>query len=131
MIESSDRNALILYRLNQAFENIELARFLLRNEKLEVAANRIYYGMFYVVTALALKYKYETSKHSQLIGWFNQEFIAKGKVNQDLGRILKNAFKNRTKGDYDAYIQFSIPEIESMIIEMERFIIEIEKLISL
>jgi uncharacterized protein (UPF0332 family) len=68
MIEDNDRDALVRYRLNQAIETIELANFLVQNGKLVIAVNRIYYGMYYALTALALKNSYETSKHSQLIG---------------------------------------------------------------
>ena len=53
MMEETDRDALVKYRLNQAFETIELARFLLASGKLAIAVNRIYYGMYYALTALA------------------------------------------------------------------------------
>jgi uncharacterized protein (UPF0332 family) len=35
------------------------------------AMNRIYYGLFYVVNCLALIDGFTTSKHTQLIGYFN------------------------------------------------------------
>ena len=79
MIDEKDRNALIDYRLQQADESLELAKFLAESQKLGIAVNRIYYGMYYDLTALALKNNFETSKHSQLIGWFNREFIASKK----------------------------------------------------
>ena len=46
MIEDIDRDALVKYRLNQAIETIELAKFLVKNDKLVIAVNRIYYGMY-------------------------------------------------------------------------------------
>jgi uncharacterized protein (UPF0332 family) len=131
MINDEDRKSLINYRMKQAWDTIELAKFLAGNQKLVVAVNRIYYGMYYALTALALKFKFETSKHGQLIGWFNQEFIAKGKVDPRFGKILRNAFQCRTKGDYDAFVEFSFLEIETMLTEMELFIAEIQRLISL
>lgn len=79
MIDSNDRNALVDYRMQQAIETIELAKFLAENQKLVISVNRIYYGMYYALTALALKNSFETSKHGQLIGWFNKEFIASKK----------------------------------------------------
>lgn len=106
MINENDRNALIDYRLQQANDTIELAKFLISSNKLVIAVNRIYYGMYYALTALALEYKFETSKHNQLIGWFNRKFIATKKIDTKFGKILRNAFQNRTKGDYDAFIQF-------------------------
>jgi len=85
--------------------------------------------MYYALTALALKNKFETSKHGQLIGWFNKEFISTGKVDPKYGKILRNAFQNRTKSDYDAFIGFSTFEVESMLNEMVDFIDQIKEIL--
>jgi uncharacterized protein (UPF0332 family) len=127
MIHDNDRDSLVRYRLQQALDTIELAKFLLTSEKLIIAVNRIYYGMYYALTALAMNYKFETSKHGQLIGWFNKEYIASGKIDPKFGKILRNAFQNRTKGDYDAFVNFSKEEVELMLSEMILFINEIIK----
>jgi uncharacterized protein (UPF0332 family) len=127
MIEKHDRDALIAYRIEQARETIMLAEFLLECNKLTVAVNRIYYGIYYALTALAIKNKFETSKHTQLIGWFNKEYISTSRVDMKYGKILRNSFLNRTKGDYDAYIQFDKNEVENMLIEMKDFISLVEE----
>ena len=124
-----DRDSLIKYRIQQAKEIIELAEFLINSNKLIVAVNRIYYGMYYALTALALKHRFETSKHAQLIGWFNKEFVAKDLVDKKYGEILRNAFQNRTKGDYDAFVEFPQQEVDEMLKEMKQFIIEIESIL--
>jgi uncharacterized protein (UPF0332 family) len=129
MIDDNDRQSLIDYRLRQATDTIELAIFLTTNGKYIIAVNRIYYGMYYALTALALKNGFETSKHGQLIGWFNREYIATKRLDPQLGRILRNAFQNRTKGDYDAFIDFSVAEVDTMLSEMTDFIIEIKNLL--
>ncbi|MFO8023268.1 MAG: HEPN domain-containing protein [Perlabentimonas sp.] len=94
-----------------------------------MAVNRIYYGMYYAVTALAIKYRFETSKHLQLIVWFNKEFISTGTLNPYYGKILRNAFQNRTKGDYDAFITFEKEEVIEMHKEMQEFIKTLEEII--
>ncbi len=129
MIKDNDRQILIDYRLEQARETIKLTEFLIDSNQLNVAVNRIYYGMFYAVTALAIKHKFETSKHKQLIGWFNREFVLRGLLQPKYGKILRNAFQNRTKGDYDAFITFEREEVIEMQNEMIDFIDSIEKLI--
>ena len=129
MISDEDRKALIKYRLTQAWDTMDVSRFLLDSGKLNVAVNRIYYGMYYALTALALKYKFETSKHGQLIGWFNREFVSSNKLDVKYGQILRNAFQNRTKSDYDAYIEFTPHEVEVMLKEMKDFISAVESLI--
>jgi len=122
MINDQERNALILYRIQQAKDTIDLAEFLINSNALSVGVNRIYYGMYYALTALALKHKYETSKHSQLMGWFNKEFVAKNIVDKKFGKILRNAFQNRTKGDCDAFVEFTLPEVQEMLSDMKVFI---------
>lgn len=91
-----------------------------------LTVNRIVY---YALTALALKNCFETSKHGQLIGWFNKEFIAAKKIDAKFGKILRNAFQNRTKGDYDAFISFSEQEVTLMLDEMIEFVDEIKSVI--
>lgn len=45
MIAENDRDSLIEYRLKQALDTIELAKFLLSSDNLVIAVNRIYYGI--------------------------------------------------------------------------------------
>jgi hypothetical protein len=47
-------------------KTVEEAEFLLINGRFTTAVNRIYYGMFYILSALALKHQLKTSKHQQL-----------------------------------------------------------------
>lgn len=126
MINEDDRKILIDYRLEQAKETIAVSKFLIDSNELAVAVNRIYYGMYYAVTALAIKFQFETSKHFQLIGWFNKEFVSTGVLDASYGKILRNAFQNRTKGDYDAFIIFEKEEVMEMHKEMIDFIKAIE-----
>lgn len=129
MINEQDRESLITYRIEQAKDTIDLSDFLIKSEKLTVAVNRIYYAMYYALTALALKNSYETSKHSQLIGWFNKEYVSTSRVDKKYGRILRNAFRNRSKGDYDAFIIFIKQDVLKMQEEMIDFIEIVDSLL--
>ena len=51
-LKDEEREILIKYRSGQVYEAIEEARFLIDNDKLKLAVNRIYYGMFYILSAL-------------------------------------------------------------------------------
>ena len=48
-----------------------------------VALNRIYYGIFYIVSALAIKNRFSTANHSQLIGWFNTNYVKTSKTTDE------------------------------------------------
>jgi uncharacterized protein (UPF0332 family) len=105
-IESEDRRSLIKYRIEQSEEAVLDVQLLIENNRLRSAVNRIYYGLFYSLLALGLAYQYETSKHAQLIGWFNKTFIHGGLIDTKYGRIINKALNKRNKGDYDTYVEF-------------------------
>jgi uncharacterized protein (UPF0332 family) len=128
-IDSSDRWELIRYRLEQANETIEDVRILIENNRFRAAVNRIYYGMFYSLLALGIKSDFETSKHAQLIGWFNKNFINEGLIDPRYGKIINKAFNRRTKGDYDIYIDFDKDTVTEMHNEMQDFIDKIKQYI--
>lgn len=126
MISKEGRNELIKLRLEQARETISDAEILIQFKKFRSAVNRVYYGMFYCLLALALKHEFETSKHQQLIGWFNKNFIHTKKIDEKYGQMIRDAFRERQKGDYEVYIQFSKEEVEQLFEDMKVFVTEIE-----
>ena len=58
MINDDDRKTLIEYRHNQAKEVISEVEQLIAADLLKVAVNRIYYGIYYCLNSLALKYRH-------------------------------------------------------------------------
>jgi len=129
-LEEIERNELIKYRLEEAGETIEDVQLLIDNDRLRAAVNRIYYGMFYSLLALGLAYEYETSKHQQLLGWFNKNFIHEGLIDIKFGKIINKASNRRTKGDYESYVEFDKDIILEMFVEMKEFIVEIERFLN-
>jgi uncharacterized protein (UPF0332 family) len=91
-LSAEDKKQLIKYRIDQSRECIEEVAFLIYNKKLKTAINRIYYGMFYSLLALGLKYEFETSKHFQLLGWFNKTFIKTEKLDKIYGQIVNKSY---------------------------------------
>jgi uncharacterized protein (UPF0332 family) len=129
-MEENDRNELIRYRLDEAKDTLSDVELLISHDRLRAAVNRIYYGMFYSLLALGLKYEFETSKHQQLIGWFNKNFINEGLIDANFGKIINKAFNRRTKGDYDSYIEFERSIVLEMFEEMKAFIDKMEQFIN-
>jgi uncharacterized protein (UPF0332 family) len=122
-----DKTEIIRYRLDQAEDTILDVELLIQHDRLLAAVNRIYYGIFYALLALSTKYSFETSKHAQLIGWFNKNFIHTGIFGETVGQIVNKSFNRRTKSDYDTFIDFEKENIEGMFQEMKEFIDAIKK----
>lgn len=130
-LEENERKELIRYRFEEAKETIIDVQLLIENDRLRAAVNRIYYGMFYSLLALGLAYQFETSKHQQLLGWFNKNFIHEGLIDSKFGKIINKASNRRTQGDYESYVEFDKEVILEMFGEMKEFISEIERFLSL
>jgi len=121
-LSADDRNELIKFRMQQAEECIGEVKFLIENRKYKIAVNRIYYGMFYSLLALALKYRFESSKHSQLIGWFNKNFIHTGIMEIKYGKMINKAFTLRNESDYEPFIEYEEQEVMELFVKMKEFV---------
>ena len=94
-----------------------------------IAVNRIYYGIFYAVSALALKHQFTTSKHQQLIGGFNKNYIKEKKVDVKFGEILRMSFEKRSKSDYDDWVEFKSDEVNTLFSDMKKIINKMQEII--
>lgn len=130
-LTNEDRKVLIENYIDKSRATIEKVKFLIENGELALAVNRIYYGIYYILSALAIRSQFKTSKHSQLISWFNKAFVKEGIVDQKYSKLIRKAFENRMEGDYDVFSVFTKEEVEQSLEEMEEVISEIQKLILL
>lgn len=115
-----------IYKAHQAVKDAEM---LLKANSFTGALNRIYYGIFYIISALAIKHKFSTSNHSQLIGWFNKNFVRNLKVERKIGKIVHYAFDQRMEGDYNVLSEFFYDDIADDFENMKKVISTVEKLI--
>ena len=70
-----DKQMLIDNAIIKSHDAILSAKSNFENGFYSTCQNRLYYAIFYIVTALAYKNNFVTSKHSQLMGWFNKKYI--------------------------------------------------------
>ncbi len=118
----SNKEELIQYRLERSKTTADEARSAIEANFLFNAENRIYYSIFYSVSALALKFNFSTSKHKQLLGWFNLNFIKTGLIPAKYGKIYHNAYDKRQESDYDDFVTLNIDEVEADLENMQEFI---------
>ena len=128
-LSKEEKSNLIEYRLNQAKDSEETAAFLVEKGKLPTAVNRIYYAIFYCSPASALQYEFATSKHLQLLGWFNKNFLSSGLIEPEYGEIARKCYEYRRAADYDAYVTLEEENIKALLFKMNQFLDRINVLL--
>ena len=110
--QQQKRKELASYRIKQAEESLDEARFLLSGQKSPRSVmNRAYYAMFYSVLALLIHEPYSSSKHSGVLSYFNKHFVMGGIFDKDLGRALNKAFELRLREDYREFMPLTIEQV--------------------
>jgi uncharacterized protein (UPF0332 family) len=119
----ADKKALAQYRLEQAGESLDEAKFLLTGEKSPRSIiNRVYYAMFYAILALLIYEPYSSSKHSSVLGYFNRRFIKEGVFNREMGRWVNKAFELRQRGDYREYFEVTRDQSADLVVKAGQFV---------
>jgi len=125
-----DKKVLISYRFERSEEALNAAKLLYQNRMLTSSMNRIYYSMFYAVQSLLLITDVSFSKHGQVKGYFNREYIKTKKFPKEYGKLYNEVFEHRQKFDY---VDLKIPTadiVENYIIQAERFILSIKEYVN-
>ena len=117
-----EKLALINYRLDRARESLKAAHLMFENALYIPAINRIYYSMFYAVQALLILRESTFSRHGQVKGFFNREFVKTGIFPKEFGRLFNAAFEYRQKFDYVDLITPESGLISEYLAKAETFI---------
>lgn len=121
------RDKLVHMRLAQAHEMLRTAEKLLEFGDFRSVLNRTYYALFYALTALALKADFHTSKHGQLQGWFNKNFVKPGIFSPQLSTILRDVYDRRMDADYEIDPLPDSADIEAMLTDARHFVAQVEE----
>ena len=121
----TDKEALLAYRMREAEETMTDARTILEaGGSTRTVINRSYYAMFYGVLALFIQEGTDirTSKHADVIGLFDREFVHTGKFPVEYSRRLHRLFDARQESDYKEFIQYSPEEARKFFEMAETFL---------
>lgn len=115
--------------LAAANEKLDAAKYLRDNGYFNDALSRAYYAAFHSVSLLLFLSDQAYSRHGQLIGAFNRDFVASGKLPQVLGKALGRLFDRRQTADYDVFDRASREEADQGIADASALISAIDSYI--
>lgn len=93
--------------------------------------SRSYYAAFHMVSLLLFLDGKTFSRHNQVIGNFNKDYIATGLLTKELSKILGNLFDERQSADYDVFVSAEKDEAKQGLKDATFFLEEIRRFIEL
>lgn len=125
-----DKKAIIAYRIQKSEQTMVEARDCAKMGHWSLAANRLYYALFHVASALLVDKGYTSKTHSGIICIIGQEFVTKGLLTSEDGRLLSRLQNMRQSGDYDDMFDWTERDIKPLFEPTEILLDKMKKLIS-
>ncbi len=115
------------YRYSKALEDITASEVMLKESLYKVSINRSYYAIFHAMRAIIALSGYDSSKHSGIIAYFNQNFVKNGDFDKDASKIVKKASYLREKSDYEDFYIASKQEAEEQLKDEKIFLSKVDE----
>jgi uncharacterized protein (UPF0332 family) len=106
----------------RALDAIEAAEILATNGKIDFAAGRAYYAMFYVAEALLNEKGFQFGKHGNVIAAYGQHFAKTKELDPKFHRWLLTSFDQRQIGDYAFDPDIEIGIVTIMLHQAQEFL---------
>ena len=106
---------------DKATDTIEGAELLLEHGKIDMAAGRAYYALFYTAEALLNEKGLQFSTHGDVIGAYGKEFSKTKLLDQKFHRWLIEGFDTRLIGDYHVDTKIEMDAVANMINQAREF----------
>jgi len=86
--------------IQKSFRSLKSAKKSMEDEDYDFGTSRAYYAVFYGIQAMLFTKGMSFSKHSGVIGAFNENFIKTSVFPKEFSKYIDRLFRQRQKGDY-------------------------------
>lgn len=111
-MEGGINSELSKYRYERAMEDLNMAMALIEKGGYRASVNRSYYAIFHGLRAVTIMDKFDSSKHSGVIAYFNQHYVKEGIFEREVSKIITSVYRLREKADYEDFAVVSKKEAE-------------------
>ena len=129
MLENAIKD-LSKYRFEKAELMLKASKISCEQEDWCSANNRAYYCFFHAMRSVLALEKTDFKKHSGVISYFNQHYVATNLFDRSYGAKFANAFTIRNHSDYDDYYLFSKEETVELINDAAEFLDDVRSFLS-
>ena len=128
-LSNEERATLVALELKKARESYEDISILLNANRLNGAANRMYYAVFHAVCALLINDGHQVNTHKGSHALFNLNYIKTGILPKEYGLLYNQLQTMREESDNNCAYDVDIDELQQRLEPAKNFIDDIEKLI--
>lgn len=128
-LNPEERQAIISYRLERAYSTMREAEFSFDSGFYNLAANRLYYAVFYACEALLCKEQINVNTHAGVSRMMSLHFVKNGILTLNESRLLKELFRMRQTGDYDDLFDWTKEDIQPLLPKSRLLVDRISNLI--
>lgn len=125
-----ERNIIVSLELKRARETYDDIGCLISANRLNGAANRMYYAVFHAVCALLIHDGHQVSTHKGSHALFSLHYIKTGILPREYGQLYSQLQTMREESDYNCAYDVEIDEIAQRLKPAKRLIEDIERLVS-
>lgn len=128
-LTSDDKKAIIAYRMQKAEQAMTEARDNARLKHWSLVANRLYYAVFHMASALMVNKGFATKSHAGLICLLGQEFVTRGLLDREDAKLASRLLNMRQAGDYDDMFDWEEEDIQPLFPKTEQLLLKMRALI--
>ena len=121
--------AVVAYRKEKAYNTLKEAEDMIDTKHWNLAIQRSYYACFYMASALLMSRGINARTHNGVVGQLGQNFVSKGFLTKDEGRLYSRLLQNRITGDYNDFFDFTREDVAPLLEPTRNLLIKIDELI--
>ncbi|MBD5233588.1 MAG: HEPN domain-containing protein [Bacteroidales bacterium] len=121
---------LIDFRLRKATDSIKEAALLAGAEFYSTAINRLYYAVYYAVSALLISEPLQADYHTKLKNLFYLKFIEPERVERNFWKIYQTLYLHNNSLDYEDFIYYDAEYYDDLYPQAIKFIDRISGLLN-
>ena len=129
-MSAQQRREVVRYRWSKAQGSLACARRELEAGACDFAVNRLYYAVFYGVSAALLERELHFRRHSGVRAAFHRQLVKTGLLDVEWGRFYDQVFEDRQEADYVPLTTFEPEYIEHQPARCAGFLAELCSLLS-
>lgn len=126
-----EKRAIIAYRIQKSDAAMLEARDNAVLKHWSLVANRLYYAVFHMASALMVDKGFTTKSHAGLICLLGQEFVVRGLLAKEDVRLASRLLNMRQAGDYDDMFDWGEEDVAPLFPKTEVLLQKMKELVSL